>query len=191
MPKNEQQDSVSPSTTLPSTATSQHERLQHAIQWADKIRQLKIDQGNTTATSNESSIFSPQWYGAPEGLLAATVALAVMLPIRSGILRLLQSQQLHHFPDLILTPLCAMGVAQVGLWVGCLTGARQHLDRVVYTTTRGSTELQAMCSHAPSLQRGSAVTTTQSLWNPQEDALQSLDRALRYCQESSPRKEGE
>lgn len=160
-----------------------HERLQLAMNLADRIRTQFAD-------AEEA-----RWYGVKEGLLVGGVCLAVSLRIRSSILRWAQGRY-GHLPDLIITPFCAVGAAQAGLWVGTLTGARSHLDRV---PRMNRTELNSFCTAAAVPARGlprrrsfsanvvdePSSRFSSSLWDPQEEALRSLERALRCCEEDA------
>jgi hypothetical protein len=112
--------------------------LVEAMKAADSIRQAFLKRSDPKET--EQLVPPGTWQGAVA--FAATGLL--MTPFRRSILKMTgqPNGQFQGFVDLVVTPILAVGAAQVGLVIGTLYGSSYYLDRLAMdaaTTTTTTT----------------------------------------------------
>jgi len=118
--------------------------LAEAMKAADSIRQAFLKRNDPTET--EQLVPPGTWQGAVA--FAATGLL--MTPFRRSILKMTGQSNgpFQGFIDLVVTPVLAVGAAQVGLVIGTLYGSSYYLDRLAMdaatTTTTTNNELMSV-----------------------------------------------
>jgi len=134
-------------TSMSSTPSSPPDRndeqsgsltLVQAMETADRIRQALLKRNDPTETGQ---MVPP---GTLQGVSAFCATGLLLTPFRRSILKMTgPSGPFQGFVDLVITPVLAVGAAQVGLVIGTLYGSSYYLDRLAsdaaITTTTSST----------------------------------------------------
>lgn len=149
--------------------------LAEAMKAADSIRQVFLKRNDPTET--EQLVPPGTWQGAVA--FAATGLL--MTPFRRSILKMTGQSNgpFQGFVDLVVTPVLAVGAAQVGLVIGTLYGSSYYLDRLAMdaatTTTTTNNELMSV-RYGPD-DKISFAPTTEAIAAERESTVAEL------CQE--------
>lgn len=152
--------------------------LNEAMKAADDIR--KTFRERNDAREAEQMVPPGTWQGA-----AAFVATGLLMtPFRRSILKIAgPSGSFQGFVDLVVTPILAVGAAQVALVVGSLYGSSYYLDRLARdaaTTTKpsslGSNEIMSV-RFGPD-DKVTYAPTTESLAAERESAVAELCQKL-------------
>jgi hypothetical protein len=140
--------------------------------------------------------------GVKQGFMVVTVCLGVFVPVRRILLRVADQQWKLGtiFPDLLVTPIMAVTTAQCSLWAGSVYGSADYLHRLAdtaATTHLSSPTVDAICNDpavdetATGQSRRFDVEHTNSFtnstlrnsWDPREQTIYALERALKACLE--------
>lgn len=151
--------------------------------------------------------------GVMQGCMVATVCLGVFVPARRLLLRIADQQWKLGtiFPDLVLTPTMAVATAQCSLWAGSVYGSAAYLQRLAEiaanTTTTQSLTVDAICNDAitgtatatilesrrlddegeanfyDNASYSESKTSSDVSWDPREQTINALQRALKACRE--------
>ncbi len=115
--------------------------LVEAMEAADRIRKVFKERSDPIETGQ---LIPP---GTWQGAVAFCATGLMMTPFRRSILTMTGPRgPFQGFVDLVITPVLAVGAAQVGLVIGTLYGSSYYLDRLAVdaattTTTRSSNNL--------------------------------------------------
>jgi hypothetical protein len=199
------------------TPWSEAEQLPAAMQIADTIRRYEMEQ---MAESTDPKLIAPPASGASfdpsaslrklfdvpgviPGCIAAGFGIVFMIPARRSLLRVCDKYWNlgTAFPDLIVTPMLTIYVAQCSMWVGSLYGSSFYLNKLasfpveapshaVDTICHDPTIIDAalrfpMTPKAPFLIDQSprtSLSTSFRDWDPREKLLSNLQDAVRSCQ---------
>ena len=118
--------------------------LVDAMAAADRIRKAYLEREDPKETGK--MVPPGTWQG---GAAFAATGLLLMTPLRRSILSMAGGNgggngPFRGFVDLVVTPVLAVGAAQVGLVIGTLSGSSYYLDRLAEdaaTTTRTTTTI--------------------------------------------------
>eukprot|EP00536_Pseudo-nitzschia_multiseries_P004328 jgi/Psemu1/302506/fgenesh1_kg.71_\ len=127
---------------------------------ADKIRKFLRERNDPIETE--------QWLppGSWQGVTAFAAAGLLMTPLRRSILSLSGPRgPFRGFVDLVVTPVLAVGAAQVGLVIGTLCGSGYYLERVATdaaTTTTTTAANHGGTHEVMSIRRGEGDTLSYS-----------------------------
>jgi hypothetical protein len=204
------------SATSPTEKQYQKEDgLWNAMQIADVIRRHEIDaQLHRNAEEAKNSPITPQQEpfdplqplrsiletpGVQQACFATALGIAVALPTRRYIMRVAdRNWKLGTiFPDLVVTPMLAITVAQCALWTGSVYGSAAYLHRLAdianATGTSQSATLDSICNdpivlstaHWEKEPFANVVHTKSDVrsWDPRYATLRGLERTLKACRE--------
>jgi hypothetical protein len=197
---------------------SEAEQFPVAMQIADKIRQYDKEQLIESADSmpkdpvtGDSSVVDPlapmrkllEVPGVVPGCIATVFGIALMIPARRTLLRVCDKYWNlgTAFPDLIVTPMLTIYVAQCSLWVGSLFGSSFYLNKLAsFPVEAPSHTVDTICndptiinaflrlpppSKVPFSQEqtpGMSLSSSFRQWDPREKLLSNLQDAVRSCQ---------
>lgn len=180
---------------------------------ADGIRQVcnekdveELSISSTATTSWSADVDDRRYYpkhqfppGTIEGVAAAVVGGGLFLtPFRSAVLRQVSSPHsspgFRNLVDLIVTPLLAVGAAQVGLAAASLVGSRVYLEEAASVPpTAISPMSDLICDDLLLLQKEKGANQQQESvgyssrlaesWDPRTRTINSLHRAMSACHE--------
>jgi hypothetical protein len=142
--------------------------------------------------------------GVVPGCVAAGCGIAFMIPVRRSLLRVCDKYWNLGtvFPDLLVTPMITIYVAQCSMWIGSLYGSSFYLNKLAsFPAEAPSHTVDTICkdpiimnaalripqsSTSQSMQEKQSPATSLSnlfgQWDPREKVLLTLQDAVRSCQ---------
>lgn len=195
------------------------ELLPRAMQIADTIRRYEKDQAfeatNATpkvlqpANNSSSDLLASmrkllEVPGVLPGCIAAGFGIVFMIPARRTLIRVCDKYWNlgTTFPDLIVTPMLTIYVAQCSLWIGSLYGSSFYLNKLAsFPVEAPSPTVDTICNDPniinavlklpppprnPSLENqnyGTSLTSSFGEWDPREKLLSNLHDAVQFCQQ--------
>jgi hypothetical protein len=187
------------------STVSPTELLHTAILIADTVRRYE-QQSLAESATIPTTWFRLQTFfevpGVSQGCAAACCGLALMIPVRRSLLRVCDKHWNlgTAFPDLVITPMLAIYLAQCSLWIGSLYGSSYYLNKLAsIPTTKSSQTADTICND-PSVINASRLLSASSVphalsnnpsimrhylneWDPQRNVSSALHDAVRSCQE--------
>lgn len=218
---------------LPPDSSVRSDRLLTAVRLADVIRRVEGELIRATSSTTPSSSTSAapsttadplkplrtclETPGVKEGVSTAALCLVILIPGRQWLLRTADRHwQLGTiFPDLIVTPTCAVIVAQCSLWSTSVFGSATYLNRLADIASPPPTNNQSLeqkqqqhplahlLPHSPTVDsicndpvmveamksrpnkaacHDNSSSSSMNNFDPREQTLLALDRALTACQ---------
>lgn len=194
---------------------SEAEQLHAAIQITDTIRRYEKEQMSESSDSKpkspaaSESSFDPlaplrnflEVPGVIPGCLAAGFGIAAMIPARRSLLRVCDKYWNlgTTFPDLIVTPMLTIYVAQCSLWYGSLYGSSFYLNKLAsFPVDSRSNTVDTVCEDpiimnaalrlpsktpsSPDQRARTSLTASFGQWDPQQKLLSNFQDAVRSCQ---------
>ena len=169
----------SPPSTTDSDAKERNSlSLVQAMEAADRIRKVFLERKDPTETQQ---MVPP---GTWQGMVAFAATGLLMAPLRGSILKLAGprgASPFSGFVDLVVTPVLAVGAAQVGLVIGTLYGSSYYLDRLAVeaaTITKTSSTDEVLSVRMGKDDKISYSPTTESLAAERESTVAELCKGI-------------
>ena len=134
--------------------------------------------------------------GVRQGCFTLVFCTAMAIPTRRWVLQKSRRQFGTIFPDLVMTPILTLLIAQGTLLAGAFYGSAAYLDRLAQIPiTAPSSVADAVChdttfieassmeSSRTSGSRSSSTTSVSNTWDPRKSAVEAMERALQSCRD--------
>ena len=168
-----------------------HEQLLLAMNLTDVIRRHEgSSSSGKKPPGEEEENYIRKWLTTPgvrQGCFTLVFCTALAIPTRRWVLQKSRRQFGTIFPDLVMTPILTLLIAQGTLLAGAqlaqipITAPSSVADAVCHDTT--FIEASSMESSRTSGSRSSSTTSVSNTWDPRKSAVEAMERALQSCRE--------